>query len=393
MDEFSDSPSMKFDAPPTVVVVGAGILGLAHAWAAARAGCRVVVLERSPQAEGASVRNFGMVWPIGQPAGDRHRTALRSRELWLEFARASGTWVAECGSIHLARREDELAVLEEFATSAPANGYECRLLTPYEVAERSPAANGTGLLAGLWSPTELCVDPRAALRALPLWLSEECGVNVRFGVTVVAADERGVRTSTGEEIRADHVIVCSGSDFETLFPETFAGSGLRRCKLQMLRTIVQPNDWRLGPHLAGGLTLRHYANFADCPSLANLKRRVAEESPDLDRYGIHVMAAQNGAGEVVLGDSHEYDEAIEPFDKAVIDQLMLEELADLIRLPDWTIRERWHGVYAKNPDGPIYEGEPVPGVRIATGLGGAGMTMSFGLAERSAAAMLGRPMD
>jgi len=48
------------------MVVGAGVLGLAHAYHLTRRGRRVAVFERSPTAVGASVRNFGMLWPIGR---------------------------------------------------------------------------------------------------------------------------------------------------------------------------------------------------------------------------------------------------------------------------------------------------------------------------------------
>src|SRR3954451_8993882 len=114
-----------------VAIAGAGILGLAHAYHLARRGLRVVVFERQPRAQGASVRNFGMIWPIGQPSGPLYRLAFRSRELWLEVLAASGLWHRHCGSLHLAYHEDEAQVLREFA-DCPDRPVE--LWTPGQVA-------------------------------------------------------------------------------------------------------------------------------------------------------------------------------------------------------------------------------------------------------------------
>jgi FAD dependent oxidoreductase TIGR03364 len=365
-----------------VSIVGAGIVGLACALSAARRGHRVTVFERGRMAAGASIRNFGMVWPIGQPAGERHAIALKSRAVWLELASEAGPWVNPCGSVHLAHRDDEWTVLDEFAHAAPGLGYSCELWDSDQVLERTGAANPDGLIGGLFSPTELAVNPRIAIRMLPEWLADHFGVRFEFGTTITGVQPGRVRSADGRSWPCGRVLVCSGSDFETLFPEVFTASGLRRCKLQMLATAAQPSGWRLGPHLASGLTLRHYANFAVAASLPALRRRIAEETPELDRFGIHVMASQNDAGEVILGDSHEYDDAISPFDKAEIDTLVLRELRRVVRLPDWTIAQRWHGVYAKHDELPAFEAEPMPGVRILTGTGGSGMTMAFGLAER-----------
>jgi FAD dependent oxidoreductase TIGR03364 len=374
---------MSRSSTTDLVVVGAGIVGLAHAWAAARQGKSVRVFDRSSRAEGASIRNFGMIWPIGQPAGTCHATALRTRELWLKLREEAGIWVNACGSIHLAHRPDEWAVLEEFAQRAPALGYSVELMTPQQVLDASPASNPKGLLGGLWSSTELCVDPREAIGAIANWLADQHGIEFHFNTLVRAADGTGVETADGRRFTANRSIICSGADFETLFPHVLAASGLRRCKLQMLRTEPQPDGWRIGPHLASGLTLRHYRNFEVCDSLAAVKRRIAEESPELDRYGIHVMVSQNQRGEAILGDSHEYGEAMSPFDKAEIDKLMLRELQAVFRLPNWTIAQHWSGIYAKHASAPQFVAEPVPGASIVTATGGAGMTMSFGLAEEN----------
>lgn len=365
-----------------VAVVGAGIVGLAYAWSAAERGHRVTVYERSSRASGASIRNFGMVWPIGQPVGELYQIARLSRDRWLRLAEAAGIWIAPRGSLHVAHHDDEWAVLQEFHALVSPRGIECELLTAAEVMARTSAANPVHLRGGLYSPSEAGVNPPAAIRAIPGWLASEFPVTFRFDETVTHVETSRLQTARGHSAKFDRIIVCGGADFATLFPDVFANSGLKRCKLQMQKTRPQPNGWRLGMHLASGLTLRHYRSFEICPSLARVKNRVSVDSPELDGYGIHVMMSQDETGSVILGDSHEYDGDIEPFNSTLIDELMLRELRKVFDLPDWTIAARWHGVYAKHPDVPLFAVEPLPGVLIRTGTGGAGMTMSFGLAER-----------
>lgn len=364
-----------------LAIVGGGIVGLAHAWSAAERGWRVTVFERHGRAQGATVRNFGMVWPIGQPAGQALEVAKVSRARWLQFARESGFPVDACGSIHLAHRPDEWEVLQQFAVAAPGMGYECELLGRDATLARAPGANHHGLLGGLFSPMELGVDPKQAAADLAAWLTERRGVSIRWNA-MVGAVSPGPKVHFGGHAESfDRVCICSGSDFADLFPQAFAGAGLRNCKLQMLETVPQAGGWRIGPHLASGLTLRHYANFQVCPGLEGLARRISEETPELDRYGIHVMASQPRDGRVILGDSHEYGDEITPFDQAVIEELMLRELRKVFHLPDWTIRRRWSGIYAKYPAGYAFRVDPLPGVSVSTGTGGSGMTMSFGIAE------------
>jgi FAD dependent oxidoreductase TIGR03364 len=369
-------------------VVGAGILGLAHAYHLARRGRRVVVFERSPRAVGASVRNFGMLWPIGQPAGARYRLARRSREIWLELLRASGLGHDCAGSLHLAYREDEAQVLREFARDAPGNGIDAAFLSPREVQARSPVVVSEGLKGALWSPTEICVDPREVVGRLPEWLEQQFSVRFHFGSAVTACETARVLAG-GREWQVEHAYLCAGDDLHTLFPSLLRDSGLARCKLQMMRSQPYAGQYRLGPMLAGGLTLRHYAAFQHCPSLPALQQRVAREMPEYERYGIHVMASQNGRGELVIGDSHEYGDAIEPFDRPEIDALILRYLNTFLRPPDLQIAARWHGTYVKHPTEPYLVAHPAPGVTLVTGLGGAGMTLSFGLAEQVVREVLG----
>ncbi|MFX5656745.1 hypothetical protein ABTE24_21440, partial [Acinetobacter baumannii] len=76
------------------------------------------------------------------------------------------------------------------------------------------------------------------------------GVEFRYHTAVTDVQIPFVRTASGDEWRVDRCLVCSGADFETLFPAVYAASGMRRCKLQMMATGPQPGGWKLGPHVA-----------------------------------------------------------------------------------------------------------------------------------------------
>jgi D-hydroxyproline dehydrogenase subunit beta len=359
-----------------VAIVGAGILGLAHAYHLARAGKKVVVFERSRQAEGASIRNFGMLWPIGQPLGERYELALRSREHWLALLADAKIGHEQTGSLHLAYAEDEAAVLQEIAFP------QAQWIEPAQVHQRAQGIRPESLRGALWSPTEVCVDPREIIASLPAFLTERYGVTFHFSTTVFGYDHPRVTTSAGA-FDAARLLVCSGHELATLYPEVLAAeTELSVCKLQMMRTFPQPRSWRLGPMLAAGLTLAHYEAFKSCPSLPALKARLHQEYADYEHYGIHVLVSQNGQGELTLGDSHEYDSAISIFNNEQIDTLVLRYLATFLQAPTCQIASRWHGFYLKHKSQPWWIAHPEENVTLVTGIGGAGMTLSFGLAEK-----------
>lgn len=367
---------------PSALVIGAGIVGLSIARALAVRGHRVTVLERFDRAVGASVRNFGMIWPIGVPNGAAYERALRSRAIWRELIEDARLWHDPCGSLHLAYAQDEWDVLEQYEHANRAMR-PCSLLDRDAALARSPALVSEGLRGALFNQDEMIVDPREALRTIPAYLHERHGVEFHWR-TPVTAVETGRAWSGTRRFDADQVFVCSGPEFEQLYPQLYAAAPLTRCKLQMMRLAPQPDGFRLGAALCGGLSLVHYAGFQQAADVAPLRARYEAQFGDLIELGIHVMAAQNGRGEITIGDSHAYAHTHDPFDEHAINAKVLDYLARFARLPDPRVIQTWHGIYPKLTDGSSeFVAEAAPGVTIvnAVGGGGLGMTLSFGLAE------------
>ncbi|WP_239503652.1 FAD-dependent oxidoreductase, partial [Stenotrophomonas maltophilia] len=80
----------------------------------ARLGKRVIVLDRDSQANGASIRNFGLVTATGQRRGLTWRRARRSRDVWAQVAAGAGIAVEHRGVAITARLPEAVPVLEAF---------------------------------------------------------------------------------------------------------------------------------------------------------------------------------------------------------------------------------------------------------------------------------------
>ncbi len=365
-----------------VVIVGAGVIGLAHALAALEAGWAVTLIERDGRPLGASVRNFGTLWPIGCAFGPERAQALYGVGRWKELSVAAGFWLKPQGSLSLAYREEAWSVLQEFSASAQAQeGFE--LLEPGEVLRRFPVANPDGLRGALYSAAETVVHPPSAIEALVRWV-KQCGGAVHFGVPVVKVHADAVEASDGRRFGFDQLVIAAGDEMRMLFPGELAAAQLARCRLQMMRTVPQPAGFDLGAIFVSDLTLCHYPAFRDCPSSARLRARLEAELPCHREWGVHVIVAQHPDGSLVVGDSHEYAADFTPDSRADVEELILDALRDFTRLPNVRIAARWQGFYLKSTIGRTQVVlRPRERVIMVTAMGGMGMTLSWGLAKQS----------
>ena len=375
---------MAADRNFDLAVVGAGIVGLACALAAARRGKRVVVIDRDAQANGASIRNFGFITVTGQARGEMWSRARRARDVWAEVSGEAGIAVLHAGLIMAARRPESLDVLEAFLTTEMGEG--CRMLNRSDVARLQPELAAADGLGALWSPHELRVESREAIPRLAAWLAARHGVTFAWGTAGTAVETGRVVTPAGV-IEAAAVAVCPGDDLATLFPDRLAARGVTRCKLQMLR-LADPG-FRLAGGVMSDLGLVRYSGYADLPETAPVRERLNREQPAHLANGVHLIVVQSADGSLVVGDSHHYGPTPDPFSHQAVDALILEEYAAVFGRAPPPVLERWTGTYAYAADGDVLIDAPAPGVRLATVTTGAGASVGFAVGEEVVAELFG----
>jgi FAD dependent oxidoreductase TIGR03364 len=364
---------MRYD----LAVVGAGILGLSCALAAARRNLNVVVIERATRSLGASVRNFGLIIVTGQHPQDIYPLARRSREVWLEVAPRAGIPVLQRGVWIPAQRPESAAVLEAFMRTSTAEG--CELLSAAAARARCPHLQTRDLHAALWSPHDLRVESREAIPALTAWLAREFGVRFLWETAVRKVDTPTVHTSHGP-LSAAAVVICPGDDLETLYPERLKAARISRCTLQMMR--LESPGFALPGTVMSDLSLVRYEGFSGLPEADALRQRLQAEQLEYLQHGIHLLITQSADGSLVVGDSHHYDPAPVIFAQERVSELVLSEFEAVTGQRSPRVRERWSGTYTVADRGPTFIEAPTPETRLVMVTSGTGASTGFAIGEQ-----------
>lgn len=363
-----------------LLIIGAGILGLSHAFAAAKRGLKVKVFERSATPLGASVRNFGQALVTGQPPGPMLDLARDSREIWGQWAQLAGIQLKRNGSYLFARTEAEEHLLEAFcAGRAQEHGYRVKLLQGAALHELygGQFAHHRAALHGL---DDQQLYSREAIPALINYLSRELNVEFHFSTLVRDIEPGQVHTTAGS-FHGEQIIVCSGHDYQTLLAEQIGELNPQICRLQMLRArpVVELN---LQHALLTGLSCVHYGAFADLPEAAPVQAEILRDVPHLHENGIHLLISPTPYGELIIGDSHHYGSDPSPFNAEQVDNWMIE-LAEHTLGCKIQVVERWQGVYGSRGPGPFSFLRAAPGVSAALMHTGVGMSVGPAMAERN----------
>jgi L-2-hydroxyglutarate oxidase len=258
--------------PWDVVVIGAGILGLATARELLhrRPGSRVLVLEREPDiAFHQTGHNSGVIHAgiYYKPGSLKAQLCTLGRGLLYEYCDAHGVPYERCGKLIIALDESELPGLADLERRGIENGAPgLRRLTGPEILEIEPHATG---VAALHSPETGIVDFAAVARALAAEI-QGLGAEIHTGVAVTRVAGNLVETSEGP-IPTGRAVACAG-----LWSDRLAeASG-------------EPGDPRIIPFRGGYLKLRREAR--------RLVRGLIYPVPDpaLPFLGVHLTKTVHG---------------------------------------------------------------------------------------------------
>jgi glycine oxidase len=205
-----------------VLIVGAGVIGLACAWRAAQRGLSVRVIDREAPGSGASGVAAGMLAPVGEASwgeGPLLELNLASARAYPAFAgeledvTGGSVTYRRCGALHVALDRDEAEELRHRHELQRSLGLEAEWMRPARCRELEPGVS-PACAAGVYAADDGEVDPRTLTAALVAAI-EAIGGEVLPGTeaaeSLIAGDRlHGVRTADGYELLAGHVVLAAG---------------------------------------------------------------------------------------------------------------------------------------------------------------------------------------
>ena len=207
---------------PDVLVVGGGVIGCACAFALAREGLSVTLLEADDVASRASGAAAGMLLPYGEAEapGVFLSWAARSLELFpelcAELRERSGIdpELELCGALHLARGDAEARRLRDKVQGFSDRGLaRMEWLDPGDASALEPSL-GPELRGAAFSPGEGHVRSALLTQAFAA-AAGELGARIELGITVTGLRRSGTRVTgveTGSGVRqAGAVLLCAGA--------------------------------------------------------------------------------------------------------------------------------------------------------------------------------------
>jgi len=352
-----------------VVVIGAGVVGLASAVSIARRGRRVCLLERHARVgQDTSTHNSGVIHAgLYYPAGSlKARLCVEGRERLYAFCLERSVPHVRCGKLIVAGPGDQDA-LDRVLRAATANGAAIEPVDRAFVAAREPHVSAD---AALWSPDTGWIEAEAFVRAL-MAEALRLDVAVLVGSPVIgcepAADGGLTIVTPRERIAAERVVNAAG---------LFADDVSRLCGGE---------DFTIYPCRG------EYAELA--PRARHLVRGLVYPVPHASGHGLGVHLTRTLGGAVWIGPTIRYQSSKSDYEN---DRLPLEAFLeptrallpaitlDDLRLGGSGIRAKLHPPTERFADFMIRADARNPGLIHAAGIDSPGLTSSLAIGERVA---------
>ena len=346
------------------VVVGAGIVGAACAEALSRSGMSVLVLDASFAGSGTTAAGMGHLVVMDDSPAQLALTAYSGR-LWAALAPELPRNVEHeaCGTLWVAEDDEQLeAVRAKQGVYADA-GVATEILSPAQLAEAEPHLR-PGLAGALLVRGDAVIYPPNGARAL-LKRAITNGATLREGVRVNAIGAREV-IAGNERISCDCVINATGA----LVPELTPGIPIVPRKGHLVITDRYPGFCRHQLVELGYLTSAH----------------------TMTTESVAFNVQPRATGQMLIGSSRELVGWDGSINRSIVRRMLDRALDFMPGLALASAIRTWTGFRPTTPDKLPLIGswDEMPGLWIAAGHEGLGITTSVGTGQLLADLITGR---